>query len=66
MAQGSQWLWLTSRAETLTQKTSYLRIKSEIGIPPIVLRVLTLILKLLKLQQNPAKIKVSIEFKDSA
>ena len=29
-------------------------------------RVLTLILKLLKLQQNPAKIKVSVEFKDSA
>ena len=66
MAQGSQWLWLTSRAETLTQKTSYLRTKSEIGIPPIVLRVLTLILKLLELQQNPAKIKVGIEFKDSA
>ena len=66
MAQGSQWLWLTSRAETLTWKTSYLKTKSEIEIPPTVLRALTLILKLLKLQQNPAKIKVGIEFKDSA
>jgi hypothetical protein len=36
--------------------------KSESGMPLIVLRVLILILKPLKLQQNLTKVKVSVEF----
>ena len=51
--------WHTRLETTLTPKTSYLMIKSESEMRPVMLRALTLILEQSKQPLNPAKLKVN-------